>query len=160
MAARKKLGRAGFRRAERKSEVARARAARPARKSSASKRAPGAGAAGVDEYLSTLPADARAVLAKLRRTIRAAAPRATEGISYRIPTFRHHGQLVGFAAFPGHCTFFVMSTEVTQKYAAALRRYPVGKGSIRFPADQPLPVALVTKLVRARIAENEALAQG
>ncbi|MGH7675153.1 MAG: iron chaperone [Gemmatimonadales bacterium] len=109
----------------------------------------------VDGYLAAVPARARIALAKLRRAIRAAAPQATEVISYRIPTFRHRGGLVAFAAFDGHCTFFVMSTKVMRAHAAALRGYPTGKGSIRFSADKPLPTALVTKLVKARIAENE-----
>ena len=118
-------------------------------------RAARAGESAVDAYLAALPKKQRTALDRLRLTIRAAAPLATEGISYRIPTFRHCGQLVGFAAFPEHCTFFVMSTGVTRKYAAELEAHPTGKGSIRFPAERPLPSALVTKLVKARIAENE-----
>jgi len=110
----------------------------------------------VDDYLASVPADARAALLKLRKTIQAAAPKATEEISYQVPTFKHHGGLVAYAAFPDHCSFFVMSTEVMRTHAAELEGYPVGKGSIRFPADKPLPATLVRKLVKARIAENEA----
>ena len=109
----------------------------------------------VDEYMAALPSDARAALAGLRRTIKAAAPMATEVISYRIPAYKHHGLLVGFAALPNHCTFHVMSPSVMRAYAAELEAYEVGKGSIRFSANKPLPAALVTKLVKARIAENE-----
>ncbi len=109
----------------------------------------------VDDYLAAVPEDARFALGKLRRTIKSAAPRATEVISYRIPAYKHHGLLVGFAASEHHCTFHVMSTAVMRAHAAELRGYPVGKGSIRFPADRPLPAALVTQLVKARIAENE-----
>ena len=110
----------------------------------------------VADYLASVPADARAALLKLRKTIQAAAPEATEEISYQVPTFKHHGGLVAYAAFPDHCSFFVMSTEVMRAHAAELERHAVGKGSIRFPADKPLPAALVRKLVKARIAENEA----
>lgn len=109
----------------------------------------------MDDYLAALPENARAALEKLRRTIRAAAPEATEVISYRIPAYRHHGLLVGFAAATNHCTFHVMSTEVMRAHAAELEGCAVGKGSIRFAPDEPLPAALVRKLVRARIAENE-----
>jgi len=110
----------------------------------------------VDDYLASVPADVRAALLKLRKTIRSAAPKATEEISYQVPTFKQNGGLVAYAAFPDHCSFFVMSTEVMRAHAAELASYPIGKGSIRFPADKPLPAALVRKLVKARIAENEA----
>jgi len=110
----------------------------------------------VDGYLATLPKDARAALEKLRKTIKAAAPKATEGISYQIPTFKHQGMLVAFAAFEGHCGFYVISEKVLRAHAAELRDYQLNKASIRFPANKPIPAALVTKLVKARVAENEA----
>lgn len=109
----------------------------------------------VDQYLATVPHDARAALQGLRETIRAAAPEATEVISYRIPAYKHHGLLVGFAAATEHCTFHVMSTELMRAQAHSLKGYEVGKGSIRFSPDRPLPTALVTRLVKARLAENE-----
>jgi uncharacterized protein YdhG (YjbR/CyaY superfamily) len=117
----------------------------------------GTASAEVDRYLAGVPADARAALVKLRKIIKATAPKATEVISYRIPTFRLDGALVGYAAFPDHCSFFVMSTNVMRAHAAELERYPIGKGSIRFTPDRPLPAALVRKLVKARIAENKKL---
>jgi uncharacterized protein YdhG (YjbR/CyaY superfamily) len=110
----------------------------------------------IDDYLAAVPQDVRAALAKLRKTIKAAAPKATEVISYQIPAFKHHGLLVGFAASTNHCTFHIMSVEVTRKHAADLKGYKLGKASIRFAPNEPLPAALVTKLVKARIAENEA----
>ena len=122
-------------------------------------KAPRKKAESVDDYLASVPADARAALLKLRKTIQSAAPKATEEISYQVPTFKHHGGLVAYAAFPDHCSFFVMSTEVMRAHAAELENYPVGKGSIRFPADKPLPATLVKKLVKARIAENEGRTQ-
>jgi uncharacterized protein YdhG (YjbR/CyaY superfamily) len=109
----------------------------------------------VDDYLAAAPEEARAALAKLRKRIKAAAPKATEVISYQIPAYKHHGLLVGFAALKGHCTFHIMSTDVTRAHAAELKGYKLGKASIRFASDKPLPAALVTKLVKARIAENE-----
>lgn len=110
----------------------------------------------VDDYLAAVPEDVRAALEKLRKVIQAAAPRATEVISYQIPAYKHHGLLVGFAASAHHCTFHIMSTKVTRAHAADLKGYKLGKGSVQFAADEPLPAALVRKLVKARIAENEA----
>jgi uncharacterized protein YdhG (YjbR/CyaY superfamily) len=112
-------------------------------------------AATVAGYLAAVPKDARAALARLRKAIKAAAPMATEGISYQIPTYKLHGPLVAFAAFRDHCGFYVMSPKVMRAYAAELTGYTTGKGSIRFSADEPLPAGLVRKLVKARIAENK-----
>lgn len=109
----------------------------------------------VDEYLAGLPSETRAALERLRAAIRAAAPDATEAISYRVPTFKHHGGLVGFAGFESHCSFFVMSPEVMEAHAEELKPYDTAKATIRFAPDQPLPDALVRKLVKARIKENE-----
>jgi uncharacterized protein YdhG (YjbR/CyaY superfamily) len=109
----------------------------------------------VDTYLAALPKDVREALAKLRKTIKAAAPKATEGISYQVPVFKLDGRpLVGFGAASAHCTFFVMSTSNAMRARlAALKSYDVGGGSIKFSADKPLPATLVTRLVKARIAE-------
>ncbi len=93
----------------------------------------------LDEYLAGVPEDARAALAKLRKTIKADAPKAIEVISYQIPAYKHHGLLVGFAASKDHCTFHIMSTEVTRAHAAELKAYKRGKASIRFAANKPLP---------------------
>ena len=109
----------------------------------------------VDGYLGTLPKDTRVALEKLRKAIKAAAPKATEGISYQIPTFKHQGVLVAFAAFEGHCGFYIISEKVLRAHAVELRDYKLNKASIRFPADKPIPAALVKKLVKARVAENE-----
>jgi uncharacterized protein YdhG (YjbR/CyaY superfamily) len=114
-----------------------------------------AAAGDVDAYLAAVPDDARAALEKLRRIIRSAAPKATEGISYQIPTFTYNGPLVSFAAFPNHCGFYLLSPAVMNAHKAELQKYEPSKGTIRFPASKPLPAALVRKLVKARIAENE-----
>ena len=110
----------------------------------------------VDEYLAAVPPEARVALEKLRKTIRAAAPRATEVISYRLPTFKYHGPLVAFGAATKHCAFYVMSTSVIDAHRDELKGYDTGKGTVRFAAGEPPPAALVKKLVKARIEENEA----
>jgi uncharacterized protein YdhG (YjbR/CyaY superfamily) len=111
----------------------------------------------VDNYLASVPKDARAALSRLRADIKAAAPGATEGISYRVPVFKLNGKpLVGFGAATAHCTFYVMSTsDAMRARLAELKTYKLGGGSIQFPASRPLPATLVTELVRARIAEVE-----
>lgn len=116
----------------------------------------GSAANDVEAYLAALPEAQRAALEKLRRTIKAAAPDADEVISYRMPMFKHHGPLVGLAAFPNHCGVYVMSPAVMDAHNDELKTYDTSKGTIRFPASKPLPAALVRKLVKARIAENEA----
>ncbi len=108
----------------------------------------------VDGYLAALPEEARATLEKIRKAIKAAAPKATEVISYQMPMYKHHGMLVGFAAFKDHCSFFPGAKPVAT-YKDELKAYETSKGTIRFPIGKPLPAALVKKLVKARIAENE-----
>ena len=108
----------------------------------------------IDEYLARLSDDKRAALEKLRKTIRAAAPRAEECISYQIPAFRLNGMLVGFGATANHCAFYPMSASTVAAHQDELEDYDTSKGTIRFQPDNPLPAALVRKLVKARIAEN------
>jgi uncharacterized protein YdhG (YjbR/CyaY superfamily) len=110
--------------------------------------------ASVAAYLRAVPPAPRAALQRLRKTIKAAAPEATEVISYGIPMFKHHGMLVGYAAFKRHCSLF-MSTSLTKAHQKDLASYATSKGTIRFTADKPLPARLVRKLVKARIAQNE-----
>ena len=109
----------------------------------------------VDAFLAKVPADKRAALEKLRETIKAAAPKAVELINYGVPMFRLEGKnLVSYAAAANHCSFYVQSPAVMRAFAADLADYKQGKGSIQFAADKPIPAALVTRLVKARIAEN------
>ncbi len=114
----------------------------------------------VDGYLAALPEEVRAALEKLRKIIKTATPRTTEVISYRIPVFKYQGRpLVGFGAAKKHCSFFTMSSSMIPKLArmraAELKGYDVSGATIHFTPDKPLPAALVTKLVKERIAENE-----
>jgi uncharacterized protein YdhG (YjbR/CyaY superfamily) len=115
---------------------------------------PGATPQTVDDYLAALPEEARTTLEKIRKTIKAVAPKATEVISYQMPMYKYHGMLVGFAAFKDHCSFFPGANPVAT-FKDELKAYKTSKGTIRFPIGKPLPAALVKKLVKARIAENE-----
>jgi uncharacterized protein YdhG (YjbR/CyaY superfamily) len=109
----------------------------------------------IDEYLAPLSADKRAALKKLRRAIRAAAPKAEECISYGLAAFRLDGRpLVAFGATGTHCAFYPMSSTTVAAHEDELAAYDTSKGTIRFPPDRPLPAALVRKVVKARIAEN------
>ena len=109
----------------------------------------------IDEYLVVLKADQRAALEKLRKAIKAAAPEATECISYQLPAFRQKKMLVAFGATGNHCAFYLMSSTTLEDHKDVLKTYDTSKGTIRFQPDKPLPAALVRKLVKARIAENE-----
>jgi uncharacterized protein YdhG (YjbR/CyaY superfamily) len=113
----------------------------------------------VDDFLASQPDDVRAALEDLRRAIRAAVPEVTEAISYGVPSFRYRGRsLVSFGAAKDHCSFYVMSPAVMEAHRDELAPYDTAKGTVHFPANRPLPDALVEKLVRARIEENEAMA--
>ena len=132
----------------------------PTKKAASTKRRPSAksddGSKDVDKYLAAVPEPARRTLNTIRAAIRAAVPsQATEGISYGIPAFKYKGALVWFAAFSKHCSFFPGSLAVIAAFKDELKNYQTSKGTIRFPVDKPLPAALVRKLVKARIAENE-----
>ena len=110
--------------------------------------------ASVDEYLAAVPERSRAALEGLRETIRAAAPEATETIAYQMPAFREHGRfLVSFAAYKDHCSLFPGGKAVMEAHGEALRPYLSGKGTLRFTADDPIPAALVEKIVKTRIEE-------
>jgi uncharacterized protein YdhG (YjbR/CyaY superfamily) len=110
----------------------------------------------VAEFLSKVPEPQRAALEDLRRVIRAAAPGATELINYGVPMFRLNGKnLVSLAAGKDHCSFYVQSPAVLEAHAADVKGFKTSKGTVQFTPDRPIPAELVTKLVAARIAENE-----
>ena len=109
----------------------------------------------VDDYLAALPPDRRAVMDRLRETIRAAAPEATEVISYQMPAFKSHGRLlVSYDAFKAHYSLFPASGAVVEALGDELAPYLTGKATIRFPAGAAVPVALVTRIVKVRLEEN------
>ncbi|MFN2491555.1 MAG: iron chaperone [Pyrinomonadaceae bacterium] len=108
----------------------------------------------VDDYLAAFRKTRGPRLRRFAKTIRAVAPKATEGISYQIPVYKQNGMLVGFAAFKNHCSLFP-GTKALVTYKDQLKGYKTSKGTIQFPIGKPLPAALVKKLVKARAAENE-----
>jgi uncharacterized protein YdhG (YjbR/CyaY superfamily) len=117
-----------------------------------------AGPSTVEEYLSQVPREARATLERIRTAVKAAAPDTTEMISYQMPTFKYRGRaLLGIAAFKNHCSVFLYSGKVLSSLEEELQPYDTsGRGTIRFTTDEPLPDALIRKIVKTRIEEIEA----
>jgi uncharacterized protein YdhG (YjbR/CyaY superfamily) len=113
----------------------------------------------VDEYISAFPEEVRDTLEQLRRTVREAAPEAIQTISYGIPTFRRHGNLVHFAAFRDHIGFYPTSGAM-EAFKKELSGYKGGKGSVQFPKNQPLPLGLIRKIVKFRLKEDEERKKG
>ena len=108
----------------------------------------------VREYLAALPAPSRRRMKQMRAIIKSIAPTATETFSYRIPGFRLDGKVfVYYGAFRAHCSLYPMGDRIRRAHAASLKGYNTSKGTIQFPLDRPLPVALVKRLVKARAAE-------
>ena len=111
----------------------------------------------VEGYLEGLPEAPKAAQEELRKTIKAAAPQATEAISYNMPTFKLDGRfLVSYAAFKNHCSFFPWTEAMVEEFGDELEPYLSGKGTLRFTAEAPMPAALVKKIVKERIREHEA----
>lgn len=109
----------------------------------------------VDEYFDRLSAPALRALHQIRTAIRSVVPpEATEIISYKIPAFRHKKVLVWYAAFSNHCSLFPTAA-VIDAFTDELKGFPTSKGTIQFPLDKPMPVALIKKLVKARVAQSE-----
>jgi uncharacterized protein YdhG (YjbR/CyaY superfamily) len=110
----------------------------------------------VDEYLANIPEPARSTLKHVRAVIRSVVPNGTtEVISYGIPMFKYNGMLVGYAAFKKHCSLFPTGSRVLDRFEKQLIGYRTSKGTIQFPPDKPLPDALLTKIVKARVKENK-----
>jgi uncharacterized protein YdhG (YjbR/CyaY superfamily) len=107
----------------------------------------------IDEYIAMFTPEVRAILEKIRSTVAKAAPAAYEAISYQIPVFVLNGPLVYFAAFKRHVGFYPPVTDQRLKHESAV--YANEKGNLRFPLNEPMPYALITKLVKARIKENQ-----
>ena len=110
----------------------------------------------VEAYLAAVQEPARSTLEKVRAMIRSAVPaETTEALSYGIPSFRYKGALVGYAAFKTHCSFFPMNAALIETMKDDLKDYSLSKGTIRFAVDKPLPAALIKKMVKARVSQNE-----
>ena len=107
----------------------------------------------IDEYIAAFPPDIRKRLEEMRATIRKAAPEAEEAISYAIPTFKLKGNLVHFAAFKHHIGFYPAPRGI-EAFKKELSPYEGGKGTVQFPLDQPLPLPLITKIVKFRVKDN------
>ena len=109
----------------------------------------------VDSYIASFPKDTQALLKKVQRTIRAAAPKAAEVISYNIPAYRQNGMLVYFAGFRHHIGLYppVRGNAALEKAAA---KYAGPKGNLQFPYDEPLPLALISRIVRHKVKQNKA----
>jgi uncharacterized protein YdhG (YjbR/CyaY superfamily) len=111
----------------------------------------------IDSYIAAFPKNVAVLLTKVRRAIRAAAPKATEVISYNIPAFRMHGILVYFAGFKNHVGLYppVRGDAAIEK---AVAKYEGPKGNLKFPYDEPLPLALIGRIVRFKVRQDGARA--
>jgi uncharacterized protein YdhG (YjbR/CyaY superfamily) len=106
-----------------------------------------------DAYIASFPEEMQVLLEQLRATILKAAPGAEEVISYGMPAYKYHGMLVYFAGWKNHIGFYAMPSG-NIAFAKELSKYQGAKGSVQFPADEPLPLSLVTKIVKFRMKEN------
>lgn len=107
----------------------------------------------IDEYIAAAPPEVRSILERIRRTIQKAAPAAEEKISYQIPTFTLKGNLVHFAAFKEHIGFYPPVRD--KKLRVEVSVYAGEKGNLKFPLDEPIPYALISRIVKARVRENQ-----
>ena len=110
-------------------------------------------AGNIDEYISGFPKETQKILNEIRATIRKAAPDAEETINYAIPTFKLRGNLVHFAAFKNHVGFYPAPSGI-KAFSDELSAYESAKGSVQFPLDQPLPLSLISKIVKFRVKDN------
>ncbi len=107
----------------------------------------------VDDYIAAFPKDVQQQLQSIRKTIKAAAPKAEEIISYKMPGYKQNGMLVYFAGYKNHIGFYAMPTGHTN-FKKELSVFKQGKGSVQFPLDKPLPLKLITRIVKFRVREN------
>ena len=109
----------------------------------------------IDEYIAGFPKDVQAILTKIRATIRRAAPGAVESISYRIPTYKLNGPLVYFAGFKSHVSLYPVTSPVKKEFAKELTSYKMSTGTVRFPLDQPVPYALIGRIVKFMVEQKK-----
>jgi uncharacterized protein YdhG (YjbR/CyaY superfamily) len=107
----------------------------------------------VNSYISSFPAETRTLLEKIRVTIQKAAPKAEETISYQMPAYKLNGMLVYFAGYKNHIGFYPGAAGIAE-FKKEIAAYKNAKGSVQFPLDEPLPLALVTKIVKFRVKQN------
>ena len=108
----------------------------------------------IDDYLGLQSLESRKALEKLRQIILSVAPDAEEVISYAMPAFNYHGMLVGFAGWKNHSGFYPWNSRTIAEFKDELKGYKTSKGAIQFPLEKPIPVALVKKIVKARMKDN------
>ena len=108
----------------------------------------------IDEYISSFPENVQEILQEIRQTIHKAAPKAEEAISYQIPTFKLNGNLVHFAAWKNHIGFYPTPSG-TKEFEKELSKYHRAKGSVQFPLDEPMPLSLISRIVKYRVKANE-----
>lgn len=108
----------------------------------------------IDTYIALQPEGVKEILEEMREIIRSVAKDVEEVISYGMPAFKYHGMLVGFAGAKHHCGFYPWNGSTVAQFKDELQAFGTSKGAIRFPLDQPLPVALIKKIVKARMKEN------
>ena len=115
----------------------------------------------VEDYLASIPENARSALENLRKIIKKVVPEAVEIISYQIPTFKYNGKgRVAYSTHKNHCSLHLMSKSLMSVYKEELKSYDTTKASIHFTLEHPIPTALVNKLIKERINENEARSKG
>jgi uncharacterized protein YdhG (YjbR/CyaY superfamily) len=107
----------------------------------------------IEEYIAAFPEEVQAKLLEMRATVHEAAPEAQEAISYGMPTFKLQGNLVHFAAFKNHIGFYPVPSGI-EAFKEQLSVYQQGKGPVQFPLDQPLPLDLISRIVKFRVSEN------
>ena len=112
----------------------------------------------IDEYIASFPEDTQKILEEIRATIKAVAPEAEEKISYQMPTFFLKGNLIHFAAFKKHIGIYPTPSG-TQAFKDEISMYQGAKGSIRLPIDEPMPLKLISRIVKFRVTENLAKAK-
>ena len=108
----------------------------------------------VDQYLAQLPEDQRAALEKLRQTIKKLVPEVEEFISYKMPAYRYHGMLCGFAAFKKHCSYFPWDSKTVEDFKTELKDFKTSAGTIQFTLEKPIPDTLLKKILQARVKAN------
>ena len=114
-------------------------------------------AASIDDYISKYPESFQVILQRLRDTIKKAAPKAVEHISYQMPAFKQDGMLVYFAGWKTHIGFYPVSSAI-REFAKDLSKYEYSKGTVKFPIDKPIPYGLISRIVKFRVRENQAKA--
>ena len=114
-------------------------------------------AASVDEYIAAFPKEVQQLLSQMRKTIKTAAPKAEELISYGMPVYKHNGVLVYFGGYKNHIGFYATPTG-HEAFKKEFSKYKTGKGSVQFPSDKPLPLGLITRIVKFRVKGNLAKA--